>query len=114
MPFLILAFDHPDMEKKREATRESHRAYLAEQGARLLASGALLADDGIAIIGGASLLDVASRQEAEEFERRDPYALAGIRAKVEIRPWRLRWWSGAYDPSGKAWKASPSSVLRSD
>ena len=57
MPYLILAYDHEGMEVKREEVRDAHRTYLAAQGSKLLASGALLAVDGRTVVGGASLFD---------------------------------------------------------
>lgn len=100
MAYLILAYDRPGMEEVREQVREAHRAYLAAQGSRLLASGALLAEDGRTIVGGASLLDTDDRAEAVRFEADDPYAKAGIRRDVDIVPWRLRWWMGLFASQG--------------
>jgi uncharacterized protein len=92
MPYLILAHDHPGMDVKREELREAHRTHLAAQGAKLLVSGALLSEGNNKIEGGASLLDTDDFGEAVRFEAQDPYAQAGIRARVEIVKWRLRWW----------------------
>ena len=100
MAFLITATDHPRMEKKREEVRKKHRSYLAKQGRKLLASGALLASDGKTILGGASLLDTEDIAEATRFESEDPYAKAGIRAAVQIVRWRLRCWIGEFDSTG--------------
>ena len=71
------------MDRKRDELLEAHRAHLAAQGVKLLASGALLGDDGNHIEGGASLLDTEDFKEAVRFETQDPYAKAGIRARVE-------------------------------
>ena len=100
MPYLILAHDHEGMEAKREEVREAHRTHLAAQGRKLLASGALLAVDGKTVVGGASLIDTDNYQEAVRFEAEDPYAKAGIRARVEIVEWRLRWWLGQFSVAG--------------
>ena len=100
MAFLITAYDHPGIEAKREEVRDAHREYLAAAGARLLASGALLAEDGETIIGGTSLLDTDDYDEALRFEAEDPYAKAGLRKSVTIIRWRLRWWLGAFDARG--------------
>lgn len=100
MPYLVLAYDHPDKQRERETVRQDHRDYLAAQGRRLLSSGALLDDTGTEIIGGASLLDTDVREEAVRFEAEDPYATAGIRQRVEIIPWRLRWWIGNFNADG--------------
>ena len=96
MPYLIMAYDHPDMDDAREVVRAAHRAHLASVGNRLLASGALLAKDGRTIVGGASILDTEDEGEAQAFESEDPYSKAGIRKNVTIVPWRLRWWRGAF------------------
>lgn len=96
MPFLIIAEDHTGKETEREA----HRAHLASAGKKLLASGAILGGDGRTIVGGASLLDTDDEDEARRFEQEDPYAKAGIRAKVTIMPWRLRWWCGLFSATG--------------
>jgi uncharacterized protein YciI len=109
MPYLIIAHDHPGMDAKREQVREAHRAYLAAKGAKLLASGALLGADGRTVEGGASLLDTESYDEASRFESEDPYTKAGIRARVEIVPWRLRWWMGRFDADGHRPSRGPSS-----
>jgi uncharacterized protein len=100
MPYLILAYDHEGMEVKREQVRDAHRTYLGAQGRKLLASGALLAVDGRTVIGGASLFDTDEYKEAARFEAEDPYAKTGIRARVEILEWRLRWWLGQFSASG--------------
>lgn len=100
MPYLITAYDHPNKEAERENVRQAHRDYLASFGKRLLASGALLDEAGVNIVGGASLFDTEDRDEALRFESEDPYAKAGIRADVRVVKWRLRWWVGAFDANG--------------
>lgn len=100
MAYLILARDYPDKEREREAVRQAHRDYLASFGTKLLASGALLDEDGKKIVGGSSLLDTDDLNEAIRFESDDPYAKAGIRKDVNIIPWRLRWWVGEFNPDG--------------
>ena len=108
MAYLIVAYDHEGMEAERERVRDGHRQHLAAQGKKLLASGALLADDGITIVGGASLLDTDSREEALRFEAEDPYAKAGIRRDVKIIEWRLRWWLGDFDADGHRPSGEPN------
>ena len=100
MPFLITAYDYPDKEVARERVRQAHREYLASFGKRLLASGALLDEEGENIVGGASLFDTDDRDEALRFESEDPYARAGIRADVDVVQWRLRWWVGEFNTNG--------------
>ena len=96
MPYLIYAIDHPDKHDLREAEREAHRKYLAKAGEKLLASGALLDDNDEKITGGVTLLDVETRQEAQQFVKDDPYSKAGIRKEIQILRWRKRWWEGQF------------------
>jgi uncharacterized protein YciI len=96
MPYLIYAIDHSGMETQREALRQAHRDHLKSYGVKILASGALLDEDGKMVIGGISLLDTESRKEAEDFAHNDPYSQAGIRAQTLIHRWRKRWWNGLF------------------
>jgi uncharacterized protein YciI len=99
MPFLILAFDRKGVSRTRERLRDAHRAHLRAQGKKLLASGALLADDKRTVIGGLSLLATESRREAEDFAFRDPYELAGVRRVTKVIRWRQRWKDGKLSDS---------------
>lgn len=96
MPYLIYACDFDDMDSQREQIREAHRDHLRSMGDKLLASGALLDDDGTTIIGGISLIDTEDRAEAEKFAYEDPYEKAGIRKETLILKWRQRWWNGNF------------------
>ena len=81
MPFLIYANDFEGKEEVRESLRDAHREHIKSAGEKILAAGALLADDKITVIGGISLLDTESREEAEKFAFEDPLEKAGIREK---------------------------------
>lgn len=96
MPYLIYALDYEDMNKKRELIRDKHRDHLRSVGKKLLASGALLAEDGKTVIGGISLLDTNNYNEAKQFAFKDPYQKAGIRKETKILKWRKRWWEGEF------------------
>jgi uncharacterized protein YciI len=96
MPFLIYATDFEEKEKERESLRCAHRKHLKSAGNKLLASGALLADDRITIIGGISLLDTESREEAERFAFEDPLEKASIRKETLVLRWRRRWVDGKF------------------
>lgn len=99
MPYLIYALDHENKDSVREALREAHRVHLRSIGSRLLASGALLAEDRSTVIGGISLIETESREEAEAFAAADPYSTAGIRHETHILYWRKRWWDGDFLPT---------------
>ncbi len=76
--------------------REEHRTHLKSIGSRLLASGALLAEDKSKIIGGTSLIDTDDLLEAKRFADEDPYSKAGIRKDTHVICWRKRWWNGQF------------------
>ena len=96
MPYLIYAIDYEGKDSLRESLREAHREHLSTVGNRLLASGALLSEDRATVIGGISLRDTESREEAESFARQDPFATAGIRRETHVLYWRRRWWDGHF------------------
>lgn len=96
MPYLIYARDFEGMDLQREQLRDAHRNHLRKMGARLLASGALLDQDGTTVIGGISLIDTDDYLEAMQFANDDPYQTAGIRKKTLILKWRKRWWEGEF------------------
>ncbi len=96
MPFLIYATDFEGKEKVRENLRDAHREHLKSAGKSILTSGALLADDNITVIGGISLLDTESREEAERFAFEDPFEKAGIRERTLVLRWRRRWLDGKF------------------
>lgn len=96
MSFLIYAIDHEDKDAIREQLRQAHRKHLQSAGKKLLVSGALLSDDGKTIIGGISILDTDSKQEADKFAYDDPYQKANIRKQTMVIRWRKRWIEGKF------------------
>lgn len=96
MPYLIYAIDNDGQDTIRETLRDAHRTHLRSIGKKLLASGALLDDDKKTIIGGMSLIDSESKEEAERFAANDPYSKAGLRRETHVLYWRKRWWEGSF------------------
>ena len=96
MSYLIYAIDFDDMHERREKIRSAHRDHLRSIGEKLLASGALLDEDGSKVIGGISLIDTDDYAEAERFAFEDPYHKSGIRENTKILKWRKRWWCGEF------------------
>jgi uncharacterized protein len=66
---------------------DAHRAYLTATSKKILAGGALLGDDQQTLIGSNYVIEVASRQEADEWVKNDPFTLAGLRERIELTPW---------------------------
>ena len=78
MPFAIITRDKPGHAHVREAHQTAHKAYLDRHRDSLLAAGAMLEDDGLSAHGGVLLLDLESREAAENFVRNDPFSKAGL------------------------------------
>ncbi len=88
MPFAIITRDKPGHAHVREAHQTAHKAYLDRHRDSLLAAGAMLEDDGLSAHGGVLLLDLESREAAENFVRNDPFSKAGLFSEVLITRWR--------------------------
>lgn len=93
MYFALYCIDNPNKGDVRQATRAAHLDYVADSGEMVSVAGPLLADDGKTMIGSLIILNVADRTTAESWAHHDPYALAGLFARVELRPWK--WLIGA-------------------
>jgi len=85
MPHVIHALDRADAGDLRAATRPEHLAYV--EGFDVLYGGPLLEDNG-RMCGSLIVLDVDSREAAEEFAAGDPYAVAGLFERVTITGFR--------------------------
>lgn len=94
MAFLILTFDKPEHGHVRDAHRSAHYAHLEAHMAKLIASGGLRDSADEVFIGGAIMLDVDTRAEAELFAETDPFAQAGLFERVEIVRWRPAFLAG--------------------
>jgi uncharacterized protein YciI len=89
MPLFALAcHDKPDSLDLRMATRETHLAYLNGLGATVRLAAALL-DDAGAPIGSLVVVEAADRAAAQALGAADPYAAAGLFAKVEVTGMRV-------------------------
>lgn len=85
MLFAVICDDLPDGLDTRLANRAAHVAYLKETGV-VVQAGPFLDDEG-KMRGSLVVIDVPDRAAAEAWAGCDPYGLAGLFAKVEIRAW---------------------------
>ena len=84
--FTLICTDKADHLPTRLANREAHVAYLRETGV-VSQAGPFLDGKGD-MCGSLVVLDVADRAAAESWAASDPYALAGLFAKVRIEEWK--------------------------
>ena len=82
----------------RAANREKQLAYLDQHADILVLGGALLADDGGGRTGSCLIINVASREEAEEFSRHEAFRTAGLFKSVKIARMRRGQWNPAAAP----------------
>jgi uncharacterized protein YciI len=94
MPLAILAKDKPNSGALRTELRPRHLEHLGRHAARLLAAGAVTADDGATPIGSLIILDTEDRAEAEAFMAGDPFTQGGLFETVTVMPWRKVFFAG--------------------
>ena len=84
--FAIICTDKAEALQTRLDTRESHLAYVKSTGI-VTQAGPFLNDDR-QMCGSLIILDVEDRAAAEDWAANDPYAKAGLFAKVRIEEWK--------------------------
>lgn len=86
MLFVITALDKENSRDLRMGTRPAHFEYVQKTGAVRL-GGPFLDADG-AMIGSLIIIEAPDLAAAEDWQRNDPYMLAGLFARSELRPWK--------------------------
>lgn len=84
--FALICTDKADHLPLRMANREAHLAYLASTG--VVAQAGPFLDAAGNGCGSLIIIDAADKPAAEAWAASDPYALAGLFAKVRIEEWR--------------------------
>ena len=88
MLFVATCTDKPQSMELRLSTRPAHLAYLQGLGSNVKAGGALLTPDQTSVIGSMLILEGENEADIAAILARDPYALAGLFASVDVKPWR--------------------------
>ena len=83
--FALICTDKDGHEPLRKETRAAHLDYLAQTGC-VVHAGPFLSDG--TMTGSLVVIDVADRAAANAWAAADPYALAGLFAKVRIEEWK--------------------------
>ena len=87
MYYIITAFDKENSLELRMGVRSDHLAYAKEKGITVLAGPLLTGTDDPKPRGSMLIVEVESREQAEDFAANDPYNKAGLFEKVTIRRW---------------------------
>jgi uncharacterized protein len=86
MQYVLICTDRPGAAAARKANREAHLRYIEETG--VVSQAGPFVDAGGEMCGSLIVIDVDTRDAAEDWAAGDPYARAGLFEKVEIRAWR--------------------------
>ena len=86
MLIALIARDKPGALQTRKDNREAHLSYLDETGVVFQAGPLLDENDGM--IGSLVVLEVTDMAAAQDWAKNDPYAKAGLFAKVELIQWK--------------------------
>jgi len=95
MPYAVIALDKEGGAPLRAELRPKHLVHLEQYAGKLLAGGAMLADDGATPVGSLLIIDSEDRAEVETIVAADPFTQAGLFQSVSIRPWRKVYFDGA-------------------
>lgn len=89
MPLFVISWmDKPGAMEARMGARSAHLAYVAEgQGATVRLGGPYLGPDG-EMAGSLLIVEADDLAAAQAFHDRDPYKLAGLFERSDVRPWR--------------------------
>lgn len=85
--YTIAAYDKPDVFDLRAATRAAHLDHLAAHADRVRLGGPWLDAEGRSV-GSFLVVEAADLAHARALADGDPYARAGLFARVEVTPWR--------------------------
>lgn len=83
--FALICTDKDGHEPLRKDTRAAHLEYLTATGCVVYAGPFL---NGTVMTGSLVVIDAPDRTAAEAWAAADPYALAGLFAKVQIEEWK--------------------------
>lgn len=98
MLYIIYQEDGPNSAALREQHKPAHFDYLDANEDILVLGGAMLADDDVTRIGSVLIINVASREAAEQFSANEPLRRAGVFREVKITRMRRGQWNPAAAP----------------
>jgi uncharacterized protein len=87
MLFALICTAKPDRLELRQQSRPDHLKFLESLGNSLKAAGPFTDDEGKPT-GSLVVIEALNRAVIADIAGRDPYAVAGLFASVEIKPWK--------------------------
>ena len=86
--YALMCFDKPDSLSLRMANREEHLAYARENMAAIKVAGPYL-DEAGNMAGSMFVIEADHIDTVRAFTAADPYEIAGLFGRVEVREWRI-------------------------
>jgi len=86
--YVLSCIDRANSLERRMAAREAHLAYVAGNRDMVRLAGPYL-DEAGRMIGSMFVMEAPDRAAVEGFSAADPYVLADLFERVEIRIWRV-------------------------
>ncbi|MEZ5937717.1 MAG: YciI family protein [Hyphomonadaceae bacterium] len=84
--YVMTGFDREDGLDVRKATRPAHLEWVDGLGARVKFAGPMLSEDGGTPAGSLIVVEAENLAAAQALFEEDPYARAGLWARLEVRP----------------------------
>jgi len=86
--FVLMCVDKPGALDLRMATRAAHLAYVGAHLSMVKLAGPLL-DDAGDMAGSMFIIEAPDKAAVEAFSAADPYRIAGLFERVEVRSWKV-------------------------
>ena len=86
--YVLSCIDKPNSNAVRMAAREDHLAYVRARLDQVKLGGPYLNAEG-GMAGSMLIVEAADQAAIDAFSANDPYVLAGLFERVEIRPFRV-------------------------
>lgn len=93
MAYLVLFDDHLDTEELRKEYRPAHVEHLKTKLDKIISGGPMFNEAGQAC-GGAIVLDVDDKAEADAFAANDPYTAMGVHKSHTVTEYRPSFFDG--------------------
>ena len=84
---MLFCVDKPGSLDLRMATREAHLAYVRDKAAMVKLGGPMLNDEG-EMAGSLLIVEAPDRAAAIELNAHDPYTLAGLWERVDVKAFK--------------------------
>jgi len=91
MIYTFVLLDKANAVELRRQLRPEHRAYVARVAERIAFAGGLRGDDGETSVGSLLAIDFASREEAADWLRDEPFTRGGLYSSIQILGFQNLW-----------------------